>query len=109
MERLALKRGDVVRVAEGKPRPAVIIQSDRLVTPDRVLICPLTSELIDAPLYRLTVAPDEANQLIAPSQLMVDQIGPARRARIDGVIGHLSDSDLMRLATAMALVLEIGG
>ena len=105
---MALKRGDVVRVAEGKPRPAVIIQSDRLTTPERILICPLTSELTDAPLYRLTVLPDDGNRLVAPSQLMVDQVGPARRTRIDGVVGHLSADDLARLGAALALVLDIG-
>lgn len=105
---LALKRGDVVRVAEGKPRPAVIVQSDQLATPDRILICPLTSELVEAPLYRPTVMPDGENNLTAMSQLMVDQIGPARRARIDGVIGRLSADDLARLTNALALVLAIG-
>ncbi|WP_245739007.1 type II toxin-antitoxin system PemK/MazF family toxin [Sphingomonas rubra] len=104
-----LKRGDIVRVAEGKPRPAVVIQSDWLVTPDRILLCPLTSQLIDAPIYRPTLVPDKGNGLLAPSQMMVDQIGAARRTRIDGIIGHLSFDDRERLSASLAIVLRIAG
>lgn len=107
MERLALTRGDVVRVAEGKPRPAIIVQSDRLPTPDRILICPLTSDLTQAPLYRLKILPDDGNRLIAASQLMIDRVGPARRERIDGVIGRLADADVDRLDVALAVMLDL--
>ena len=85
----------------------MIVQSDDLATPDRILICPLTSELIDAPIFRLTVTPDDQNHLILTSQLMVDQIGAARRARIDGVIGRLSPDDLAQLTTALVVMLDL--
>ena len=103
-----MRRGDVVRVADGKPRPAVIVQSDDLPTPEMLLICPLTSYLTDAPIYRIMVKPDARNGLLAPSQLMADRTGPIRRDRIDGVIGRLTESDLDRLATAPATILDLG-
>ena len=85
----------------------MIVQSDSLATPREVLLCPFTSTLIDAPLYRLSVRPDDTNALVAVSQLMVDKIGPAMRDKIDGVIGRLSPADLYRLGTALAMILDL--
>ncbi len=96
-------------VAEGKPRPVVIIQSDSLPTPDAVLICPLTSFLIDAPIYRPTIGPSATNGLIVTSQLMLDRVTPARRTRIDRAIGRLSDPDMERLALALIVLLDLVG
>ena len=60
---VAVKRGAIVIVAArgaytGKPRPAVIVRSD-LFNPTHasVSICPITSDIVDAPLFRLTVPP----------------------------------------------------
>jgi len=60
----------------GKPRPAVVIQSERLAATDSLLVCPLTSTQRDAPLYRLAVAPDAENGLRRASDIMVDKIRP---------------------------------
>ena len=66
-----MRRGDLVTVSApgnyGKPRPAVIVQSDWLIATDRVLVALLTSALVDAPLYRLTIEPSDANGLKAPT------------------------------------------
>lgn len=96
-------------MADGKPRPAVIIQWDQLPTPTNVLVCPLTSYLIDAPTYRPTVNPDATNGLQVVSQLMVDRLGFTRRDRIDGVIGQLGEADLLRLNLAITVTLDLGG
>ena len=73
-----MKRGDLVTVSAprdyGKPRPAVVVQSDWLTATDSVLVALLTSELVNAPLYRLTIEPSDANGLKAPSQVMIDKI-----------------------------------
>jgi mRNA interferase MazF len=57
-----MRRGDVVTVAPagdyGKPGPAVIVQTDAF--PENhasVVVCPLTSELADAPDFRVTIEP----------------------------------------------------
>lgn len=104
---MGLRRGDVVLVAEGKPRPAVIIQSDVVPTPEQILICPFTTTLIDAPLYRLSVLPEPGTGLKKASQLMVDQAGTARRTKLNGVIGRLSDDDLDQLSDALRFVLHL--
>jgi mRNA interferase MazF len=67
-----MRRGDLVTVALqgdiGKPRPALVIQSDLFEAHPSVTILPVTSELIDAPLLRVSVAPDASNGLRAASQ-----------------------------------------
>jgi mRNA interferase MazF len=80
-----VKRGDLVTVAlsgdYGKPRPAVVIQSDFLPETDDVLVCLLTTMLRAAPLYRLSLPAGEATGLREPSQVMVDKIMAVRRDR----------------------------
>ena len=88
-----MRRGTIVTVAlpgdYGKPRPAVVIQSERLAATDSLLVCPLTSTQRDAPLYRLAVAPDAENGLRQASAIMVDKITAVRRARVGTPIGSL--------------------
>ena len=103
-----MRRGDVVKVATGKPRPAVVVQDDRFKTQIDVLLCPFTTTLLDAPIYRLHVVATPSNGLTTDSQLMVDKIGPARRDRIDSVVGQLNAEDLSRLTEAMAVMLGVG-
>ncbi len=76
-----MKRGDIVTVAatgdDGKPRPAVVVQTDLLNdTHASVVVCLITSSLVDAPLLRLTVEPSERNGLRRRSQVMVDKLAP---------------------------------
>lgn len=103
-----MKRGDVVTVAMpgdyGKPRPALIVQSDRVAAVDSLLVCPFTTDSQDAPLYRIDVLPNAANGLKRPSQLMVDKIAPAPRHKIGRVLGRVDDDTLDRLSGAIALV-----
>lgn len=62
----------------GKPRPGVVIQSDSIAT-DSVLVAQITSTILDAPLYRLTIEPGESTGLRRTSQVMVDKIVTMRR------------------------------
>ena len=97
----------MIVIAAGKPRPAVIVQADRVQTREEVLVCPFTTHLIDADLYRPTVLPTDSNGLKAPSQMMTDKIAPAVIGRIGSVIGRLDSADILRLNVALALVLDI--
>ena len=107
-----MKRGDVVAVAAtgdyGKPRPAVIVQTDALPREHAsVVVCQMTSDLTDAPDFRVTVEPDEKNGLRARSQVMADKPVTIRRARIGKQIGHLEDKDIARLNIALAFVMGL--
>jgi mRNA interferase MazF len=105
-------RGDVVTVAAagdyGKPRPAVIVQSDAF-PPDHasVVICQMTSELVDAPDFRVTIEPSAENGLRARSQVMADKPVTIRRERIGNRIGRLGAADVGRLNVALAFVMGL--
>lgn len=103
-----LKRGDLVIVTlpgdYGKPRPALIVQADLFnETHASVTVVPVTSTLVDAPLFRLTLEPSPGTGLRSLSQLMVDKITTVSRARITQTIGRLEDDLLVRVSRALAL------
>jgi mRNA interferase MazF len=107
-----MRRGDVVTVAAtgdyGKPRPAVIVQTDAL-PPEyaSVVVCQMTSECSDAPDFRVTIDPTEANGLRVRSQVMADKPVTIRRERIGRQVGHLDDNDIGRLNIALAFVMGL--
>lgn len=106
-----MKRGDIVTVAlagdYGKPRPALVIQSDWLDETDSVLVCLFTSTVRDAPIFRLTVEPSPSNGLQATSQVMVDKIMAVRRNKCGAIIGRLDEVAMLALNRMLALVVGI--
>ena len=109
---MRLRRGDVVTVAAsgdfGKPRPAVVVQSD--VFPQEhasVILCQMTSTLADAPDFRITIASSETNGLRRTSQIMVDKPVTVRRERISARIGRLDGQDVRRLNRALAFCMGL--
>lgn len=103
-----MTRGDFVTVAiagdDGKPRPALVIQSDFLAETDSVLVCLFTTTPRAASLYRLTVAPEPATGLHAPSQIMVDKIMAVRRDRCGAPIGRADPATMLALGRLLAFV-----
>ena len=106
-----MRRGDVVTVAApgdyGKPRPAVVIQSNELSGTDSILLCLITTVVRDAPFFRVAVMPGDANGLRAPSNIMVDKIMSVRRDKCGRIIGHLDQRTMLALNRTLALVLGI--
>ena len=107
-----MRRGDLVTVAAagdyGKPRPAVVIQTDAFPESHAsVVVCQLTSELVDAPDFRVTIEPGPENGLRLKSQVMVDKPVTIRRERIGQKIGRLGNQDMARLGVALAFVLGL--
>ncbi|HTT79360.1 MAG TPA: type II toxin-antitoxin system PemK/MazF family toxin [Stellaceae bacterium] len=102
-----MRRGDVVTVAlpgdYGKPRPALIIQSDLFET-TAITLLPITSHLEDLPLLRVGIGPEAGLQ--QASQIQVDKPQTPRRGRIGRVIGR-ADETTMR-AVNRALIVFIG-
>ncbi len=105
-----MKRGDLVTVSlqgdYGKPRPALLVQSDLLVDLDSVVICPVTSELRTAA-FRVTVEPTNNNGLKALSQVMVDKLSTLPRAKISGAFGRLEDERMRAVDRALLLVVGV--
>lgn len=108
-----MKRGDIVVAAVrghymGKPRPAVVVQSDLLnPTHASCLLAPLTTELIGLSTYRVTVAPIPGTGLAELSEIMVDKIAAVPRVRIGQTIGVLPAALVIELDRAIAVVLGI--
>ena len=104
-----MRRGDLVTVALqgdlGKPRPALIIQSDLFDTHPSVTILPVTSELRVAPLFRIAITPSELNGLSKPSQVMVDKPQSIAREKAGAVIGRLDDESMLAVNRALAVFL----
>jgi mRNA interferase MazF len=108
---MPMSRGDLVIVAApgdyGKPRPAVIIQSNAI--PDShasVVICQMTSDLAEAD-FRVTVEPGPETGLRVRSQVMADKPVTVRRERIGERVGRLGAADMARLNVALAFVMGL--
>ena len=104
-----MQRGDLVTVAAagdyGKPRPAVIVQTDAFPESHAsVVVCQLTSDLVDAPDFRVTIEPKPENGLRLTSQVMADKPVTVRRDRVGRKIGRLGNQDMTRLGIALAFV-----
>ncbi len=89
----------------GKPRPAVIVQSDSYCKGETVLLCPLTSFLQDAPLFRLMVQPTGSNGLQRPSQIMIDKVSPHPRSKCGPVFGRLEETDMDELTRRLVALI----
>lgn len=104
------KRGDLVTVSlqgdYGKPRPALIVQTDLLDALDSVVVCPVTSELRTA-LFRVTVEPSAVNGLKALSQVMVDKLLTLPRSKVSAAFGHLEDERMRAVDKALLLVIGV--
>jgi len=70
-----------------------------------VVVCQLTSELAEAPDFRITIDPQRENGLRLTSQVMADKPVTIRRERIGQKIGRLDNQDMARLSAALAFVL----
>lgn len=109
----AVRRGDVVIVSApgdfGKPRPAVVVQSDLMRATSSVLVAQMTSEIVIAPLYRLGIDPTPENGLKVPSQVMVPKIIAMQADRIGPTIGRLASAELVALNGMLAAMLGLSG
>jgi mRNA interferase MazF len=104
-----MKRGDLVTVilpgAYGKPRPAVIVQSDRYQAMESVTFLPMTSDILPKQVFRITVDPNPENGLEAPSQIMTDKCSTLPLIKVGKVFGKLGAADLARVDRALATFL----
>lgn len=106
-----MRRGELISVAVsgdyGKPRPALVIQSDLLPETDSVLVCLLTATVRDAPLYRVDLAATEGTGLREASQVMVDQITAARRNRCGPPIGRADERTMAALGRMLSFIVGL--
>ncbi len=107
-----MKRGELWTAAgggdyTGKPRPVVIVQDDRFSGTNSVTVCALTSDLTEAPLFRVPLIPTPGNGLHAECRVMVDKITTLRRSRLTRRIGALAAMDMRRIERSLLVYLGI--
>jgi mRNA interferase MazF len=104
-----MRRGDIVTVSlpgdYGKPRPALVIQSDLFDEHPSVTVLPITSYIVDAPLLRIAIGPECG--LERASQIQIDKAQTPRRERIGRVIGHADEAILRNVSRALAVFLGL--
>lgn len=107
-----MSRGDLVTVSLpgdfGKPRPALIVQSDLFnETHPTLTLLPLTSEIRSAPQFRITVEPSPINGLRLVSQIMIDKPMTYRRDKVREPFGRMDDDTMTRVGRALAVWIGI--
>jgi mRNA interferase MazF len=110
---MEIRRGDIVICAApgdyGKPRPALVVQSDLFNgTHASVVVCLITSHLEDAPLFRIPIPPGRVTGLEKDSQVMVDKTIAIPRSKITGRAGSISSAQLQEIDAALRLWLDLG-
>lgn len=106
-----MRRGDLVTVAMqgdfGKPRPALVIQSDQFNEHTSVTVLPVTSTLVAAPLLRVTVQPTPESGLQKPSQVMVDKAMTVKRDKVGSAFGRIDADALVEIERCLAVFLGV--
>lgn len=107
-----MKRGDVVTIALqgdlGKPRPAVVVETDRLKPSTHVLVCPGTSFVRpEIELRRVLVMPDGSNKLRTPTHFQIDRVIGIRRESCGAVIGRLGPEIMAEIDARLMAILGL--
>src|SRR5271165_6954910 len=104
-----MRRGDVVTVADrageftGKPRPALVVQSDLLDHLNTVTVCPITSVASNTRRLRFELIPSDELPLTRQSWIEVDKVTTVSRKRLGASIGRVSTAELSRVTSALAI------
>jgi mRNA interferase MazF len=107
-----VNRGELWTVSGGtyaqKLRPALIIQDDLFAASESVTLLPLTSQLTDPPLLRLTVEPAHLTGLERVSQIVVDKLTTVRRTNLGQRIGRLDSNTVVAVEQSLAVFPGMG-
>ncbi|WHA42262.1 type II toxin-antitoxin system PemK/MazF family toxin [Agrobacterium larrymoorei] len=102
-----MRRGDLVTVSVsgdfGKPRPALVIQSDYFSETATVTVLLVSGTLVDAPFIRLTIQPSSRNGLVKPSQVMIDKPMTVLREKVGQSFGRLEDDVMLSVTRSLAV------
>lgn len=104
--------GDVVIVSllgdYGKPRPAVVVQSDRYAGLPSVVVCAISTDVRpELSELRPLVEPSALNGLRRPSQIMLDKPGALPRTKVSPPIGNLGPELMLHVRRVMTDLFDI--
>ena len=109
-----MRRGEIWTVAgsgyAGKPRPALVIQSDLFQLLPSVTVCLITSDLTNAEdVLRIPVTPTSTNGLRGPSMVCIDKIATIPTNRVGTQAGTLETETLAEVDQALIVFLGFAG
>jgi mRNA interferase MazF len=106
-----MRRGDLITVVlrgdAGKPRPALVIQSDGFDDTATVAILPITRTVLDLPLVRVTIEPTATNGLRKTSQIMISRAQFIAREKAGPVIGRADGTTMLAVNRLLAAFLGL--
>lgn len=106
-----MKRGDIVTTAMrgdyGKPRPALIVQSDAFGHTESVTLLLITSTIETASLLRVNLTPSVTNGLRKQSQVQIDRLMTTPRERIGSVIGRAGEQVMLQIDRQLSAFLSL--
>jgi len=105
-----VRRGDPVTFAVygdyGKPRPALVVQSDVFQEIPSVTVLRLTSDTSAGHPVRIAVMPAPSSGLRVHAYVMIDKAISVPRDQV-GVIGRLDDTAMREVGQALAIFLAL--
>lgn len=106
------RRGDLVVAVfgrdYGKPRPAVVIQSDLFnESHASAVLCPISSDQTGFTVFRVKLLASRTSGLRTDSEVMVDKMATVERDRIRQRIGRLSGSQMDHVNAALRIWLDL--
>lgn len=109
-----MKRGEIWSVSGApgygsKPRPTLIVQSDKLSETGSIITCGLTSVDAEEFSFRPVFDCTQENGLRIVSAVMVEKLTAVSRGKLGQRIGAVSDDDMGRVEQAMLVVLGFAG
>ncbi|MCL2875098.1 MAG: type II toxin-antitoxin system PemK/MazF family toxin [Betaproteobacteria bacterium] len=106
-----MTRGDFVTISMqgdfGKPRPALVVQSDLFSEHATVTVLPVTGTLVSAPIFRVTIQANTMNGLQKPSQVMVDKPMTVKRDKVGQAFGRIDVNAMVEIERRLAVFLGI--
>lgn len=82
-------------------------KTDFIGSRDALVVCPLTSNIINQSIIRPTIYSDRETGIKKESQIMVDKICSINKKRVKSVIGRINQAQINRLNDALELWLDI--
>jgi mRNA interferase MazF len=84
------------------------VQTDALpASHASVVICQMTSVIVDPSRFRITLEPAPGNGLRRRCQVMIDKPVTIRRTKIGNVVGRLTAEEMDRVNRALTFVLGL--
>lgn len=108
-----MNRGEIWTAAGGvdasKPRPVLIVQDDRFDATDSVVVVPLTTHVVDAPLTRVPIPADALSGISETSYAMVDKVTTVRRSSLGSHVGRAAAAQMVEIERALLVFLGVAG